>query len=82
MTEYINTFTAKEKKHFKRKVSHKKTVCRVFVRVKSTETIKPQTFQTKSISCRAHHAEFLALFDVTKGLLEYLYRTDRWKYRI
>ena len=79
MTEYINKFSDIEKKYFRRDGSNRKTVCRVVVCVKSTETSKPKTFQTASISCRAHHAEFLALLKITKDLFGYLYLTDKTK---
>ena len=79
MTEYINKFSYKEKQNFRRDGSHKKTVCRVLLCVKSTETIKPKTFQTASTSCRAHHAEFLALLKITKDLFGYLNLTDKTK---
>ena len=79
MTEYINKFSAKDKKYFRRDGSRKKTVCRVFVCVKSTETSKPKTFKNASTSHHSHHAEFLALLKITKDLLGYLNLTDKTK---
>ena len=75
MTEFINEFSRKEKLHFKHVVSPRKTVCRVFICVKSTS--ENQTFQGTSTSSSKGHAEFIALLNITNDLIKYLHQTDK-----
>ena len=77
MTKYINKFSLNEKKHFKGALTPNRTVCKVFVCVKSTKSTQIRTFQNASVSCNKEHAEFLALLNITNKLIRYLHGVNK-----
>ena len=75
MAEYINEFSRQERIHFRHSISPRKTVCRVFVCVKTTS--RDETFKSTSTSSNKGHAELIGLLNITNGLIKYLHQTNK-----